>query len=194
MSDVLQLDLNLSIYCSVMASRSYVSINQTLIPSTSPRIFLHLFKHTDANNVAFQITRQGRQVLGLALQLDLNGRVDALVIAAGPSVYHFRAPPDPLSSSYGALIDVLDGRYGTLCGFNMARMALHLHRDLGVECSGVELGDILPNSGLRLWDPSELVQKRITTKANGSRIDSLWYGSASGDLENTCLRAWLCGQ
>ncbi|TCD66239.1 hypothetical protein EIP91_001642 [Steccherinum ochraceum] len=170
-------------------------VNQHIIPSTSPRIFVHTASTHDIHVAACMVAELDRRVLGIALKLsDTTGRVEAIALASGPYVYHIRVPSDSSIARYGALSDVLDGRFGVLCGYQMARIALHVHRDLGLECSGVELGDILPNSGLRLCAPAELVARRITPSASAREVNEVWFGAAANSVENTCLRAWLSTQ
>lgn len=142
------------------------------------------------------ISQLDRQVLGFALQLSASCHVEAVAIANGPFVYHLRlaGSSGPSQTHFGELLDILDGRYGVLSGFNMARMALHVQRDIGLECSGVELGNILPTSGQRLSSPSEVVHKRISSKVNAMEVDGLWHNGSANAVENTCLRAWLSGQ
>ncbi|CAL1711902.1 unnamed protein product [Somion occarium] len=74
----------------------------------------------------------------------------------------------------------------------MAKLALHIYRNLGLNCSGVGLSTVHPNCRTKPWNASELVLRKLYSTVDKNKVDVLWYGNNSDTASrDACLRAWI---
>ncbi|KAI0915361.1 hypothetical protein AcV5_003854 [Taiwanofungus camphoratus] len=166
-------------------------IEQELIPSSNNRISLRRFSHRQSDVAAQLLCDLVPAVLGMAIQLSKEGTIDAVAFATESRIFlvvvdsHVATSTRPKCAGFAA---VFANAACPLAGFGMARLALHIHRDLGYHSQAVELGTLFSVSTRKPWSPSRVVSERIYPDVNRHAIHALFYGHNERD---TCMRAWI---
>lgn len=75
-----------------------------------------------------------------------------------------------------------------MVGFDMARLAIHIHRRLGFQVRGVDLSTLCSGSTNSPWSPSKMVARKLYNGVDTFAVDGLWHAD---DLRDACLRAWI---
>lgn len=171
---------------------SYQILEQDIIPSISPRLYVYSHHISHAGRVAKILRDRNRPTIGISIQLSNRGNLDAIVLSTGPYVHYVSCDDEEVDEENFFLSKLLNSQFGTIVGFNMARLAIHIYRALGVNSSGVDLSTVHPDCRTRLWNPSELVLRKLYPHVDKHKLDSLWYGK-NGDTasRDACLRAWI---
>ncbi len=177
----------------------HTSISQNILPAhLGPRrLPIHRHFAQDLSRVAQLIIGLDSDVLGLSLELSDKGQVKALAFSTTKEAHHIsfdisaRGKGKQMSSD-NDLSDLLSGRRGLLAGFSMARIALHMHRELGYHVSGVDLSTLCSPSTRCPWYPAEYLSKKVVHDVDRFSVNGLWH-SDRGDqaVERVCLRAWI---
>lgn len=172
------------------------SITQSLIPTTSlPRsIKVHNFSRRQAGNAAKIAEAAGEPFLGLAVSLSTTGEVGFIAVATSKEVFLIAAE---VNNSFLLLNDkpfkdLLSGETGNaLVGFEMARLAIQVGRDLKTAVCGIDLSTLCSPNTREPWRPGEFVGKKVCASAKPFEIDQVWRGSLEKDNRDVCLRAWI---
>ena len=131
--------------------------------------------------------------LGVSLSLSAEG-VDAIAFSSISTVFYIRTTRMS-TIRQGRLLPLaplLNGELACLAGFSMARLAIHVKRDLELHVRGVDLSTILSPSTRAPWSTAEFIYKRIDPSRDRFRIFELWYPAVDDkELERLCLRAWV---
>ncbi|KAI0343425.1 P-loop containing nucleoside triphosphate hydrolase protein [Trametopsis cervina] len=192
-------------------------IKQNILPNTQERyIHAHHFTVNRIDELIAMIP-SATNVLGFALQLSSEGRVDAIAFstldeafyvvlqrsfqsetALGSTAYQAnrkgdaapRSPPSP-----NLVFEVTEHLGAVLAGFSMARLALHIYRDKGWPMRGIDLSSLSRSQEERPLSPAEFLEKKVSASVKRRGADVLWYPDDSEDDEEianrVCLRAWL---
>jgi regulator of nonsense transcripts 1 len=94
----------------------------------------------------------------------------------------------PSDDSFGRL---LLGTAGLLVGFDMAKLALRLHRDLKLPVLGIDLSTLFSKNTREPWRPSQFINAKVSPSINKFQVDNLWNSANEQGNRNVCLRAWL---
>ncbi|KAJ6468012.1 P-loop containing nucleoside triphosphate hydrolase protein [Mycena vitilis] len=172
-------------------------VSQNLLPFQVARRDISVTRVSVANASSSAITPlKTLRHAGIATQLSNDGRLKRLALATCDAAI-------VISVDYTAqsMLKMLDTplaellRGGpVLIGFGMAQMALQIHRDLRAHLNkAVDLSTLCSRSPGQTWAPSKLVGTRLSTMADLSKIDSLWYGADENEFNErgVVLRAWI---
>ncbi|KAF9459527.1 P-loop containing nucleoside triphosphate hydrolase protein [Collybia nuda] len=170
------------------------SITQLLLPKPAypETIKVRCFSRSQAGNAADLAKATGEPYFGLSVTLATSGEVGLIAVATSQEVFLLsvganKGPP-LLNEQFK---DLLSGASSsTLIGFEMARLAIQINRDLGTPVCGIDLGTLF--SGTRNpWNPGELITNKVCPQAKSSNVNSIWGSGFDGDEETVCLRAWI---
>jgi hypothetical protein len=169
-------------------------ISQSLIPNLPRTIPVRLFTRRQAGNAAEILESRGDAFLGLGVSLSRAGEVQHLAVATPKEILVIAAEVDrscllPHDKPFQNLL--ASNTSSTLVGFEMARLAIHLSRDLKTAVCGIDLSTLCTSNTREPWRPSKLVSIKLCPTAKGFEIDSLWFGNAEKDHREVCLRAWI---
>lgn len=163
-------------------------IQQNLIPSHSG-ISIRRLGVRDIGTITKHILDNKTRVLGLSLGLSpKDGKVDVVAFATGTHIFQVSLGQTTPGSCGDNLAQLLSSVRFQLAAFDMARVALHLHKQCGLRVRGVDLSTLFSVSTAAPDTPAELVSTRASSNANRHRIHSLWYND---EPKNVCLRAWI---
>lgn len=192
-------------------------ITQDLLPSKSRQLLARHFDYRDVDAIVSAIQQTDAPYLGISLQMSAKGDVEALAFATANEAFYLKlqdsvrsgidtnwrtgVDTDWRAGSVAAsrvksrnIASTITNRLGkVLAGFQMARIALHLHRDVRWHVKGVDLSTLLVSSRERTHYPSDFIYKKIDTYTRRREVDSLWYRGADNEdsMRRTCLRAWV---
>ncbi|KAI0827617.1 P-loop containing nucleoside triphosphate hydrolase protein [Trametes gibbosa] len=130
-------------------------------------------------------------VYGLSVRICSDrGGIDGIAIASTTDIFYlgFSNSEGTASAGMSNFSHFFDGSLLTLAGFGMARLALHLHRKLGVHVKGVELSTLFTTLKKNQTTPANIASMRIHPGVDQGKINAIWYGKT---VEDVCLRAWL---
>lgn len=171
---------------------------QDLIHSPNiPRLIRYRrYSRPNADDAASLISTFSARTLGVGLQLSSAGCLvsvafstskEAVIIFTEADTHNLR--PNSRDLSFKAL---LRGSYGTLMGFEMDKVVIHLAKSSHYHVRGVDLSTILSQKSKKPWQPSKLVEKIISPNRQSGNIDKLW--DSGGDWRDVCLRAWIAAR
>lgn len=170
------------------------TILQTLLPSSAVRnIPVRQTNRRQAGSTAHLLEACKQDYLGVATTLSADGRVEWVAFATPDEVFVISVEADyhlgllPSDESFGRL---LLGMAGHLIGFDMAKLALRLHRDLKLPVCGIDLSTLF-SSTREPWRPSQFVKSKVSHLINKFEVDNLWNSANEQGNRNVCLRAWL---
>ncbi len=182
-------------------------IEQDLLNS-SRRLAIRSFGSRDLSRASMAIIDSGSSVLGLSIEYadtssnrrrskgkdrgKSKGVVRALAVATNDKVYYILFDDSERLMQNGieaAFSDVLCGRHGLLAGFSMARLVLHINRDLRYHVKGFDLSTIYTSSG-NPWSAADFLHKQVNNNIDQFRVNSLWHRDHD-DMASACLRAWV---
>lgn len=163
------------------------SVRQSLIPTLRSTIPVHHFRHRQVDLMAEKLS--GANPVGLSIRLSSTGVLDFLALATSNEVCLLKFEAGKLPLSELNLSSILDGF--TLVAFEMAQLALHIHRCLQQHVRGVDLSTLLSSSTKQPWRPSKFVEIKLCYDCRKLEIDQLWDGDSEYGFREVCLRAWL---
>ena len=168
-------------------------IAQDLIPSNcdiAPRsISRRKFGPKDIGAITKHVRDNDTSVLGLSLRLSpKDGKVDLVALATRTHIFQVPLAQSSPSNCSDDLARLLASSRCHIAAFDMARSALHLHKQCGVRVRGVDLSTLISTSTAAPDSPAELASTRVHPNISRLRIHALWHGD---EIENVCLRAWL---
>ncbi|PIL32978.1 hypothetical protein GSI_05096 [Ganoderma sinense ZZ0214-1] len=127
-------------------------------------------------------------LLAISFRLTKGGFIEAIALAADTTVFQVTVTKN---TSHSDLASVLTHPRCLFVAFDMARVALLLHRQFGVHIRGVDLTALAPEpdpGSTRQHPAVTLAQDLLPRPVYNQGICALFYRSTNKDL---CLRAWL---
>jgi hypothetical protein len=172
------------------------TISQSLLPSSPLRnipVRRSTLRH--AGDIARLLEACNESYLGVSTEQSANGKVDLVAFATPDEVFVISVDAN---NHLGLLISdksfglLLLGTAGVLIGFDMAKLALRLHRDLKVPVCGIDLSTLFAPNTRDPWRPSKFIGTKVSPVINKFEVDNLWNSvSEHGSIRNVYLRAWL---
>jgi hypothetical protein len=74
-------------------------------------------------------------------------------------------------------------------GFDFAKIAVLIHKYIGIEVHGIDLGTLIAPNAKAPWPPGRMVTARVDQSANLFSISKCW--DIRVDLDALFLRAWI---
>lgn len=166
------------------------TVDQYLIPSLPASLPVKRYKADSCSPLVDQLRLASRAEavavvpLGISLRLSENGFIEAVSLSTPDEVFQITIAKH---SSHAALASVLGYQGVLFASFDMARIAILLQRQLGVNIRGVDLAtyQYIPS---RQPPAVYLAQKLLSNRVRGTAICAIFYRKSNNDL---CLRAWL---
>ncbi|PSR72750.1 hypothetical protein PHLCEN_2v11445, partial [Hermanssonia centrifuga] len=159
---------------------------------------VYRYSSRDLSYAAKSIINSGYDTLGLSIELSDEGQVKALAFATVEEVYHISfknlTPGGKRPGKDLSFFNLLSGRRGLLAGFSMARIALHMHRELGYHVSGIDLSTLFSKSTRCPWYPAKFLSMKVDPDVDSFRVNDLWCRNSEDELEaleRMCLKAWI---
>ena len=152
------------------------------------------FTRRGAGDATRHLQECNEHCFGVAIRQSDNGFVDSLALATTRQVFVISVEAD---SSRGIYLsdqpfrNLLEGGAGILVGFEMAKIALHLRRDLGLNVNGVDLSTLFSPDTRKPWRPSQVLAKALSRSVSIFEVDGLWNSGAEQGTRTLCLRAWV---
>lgn len=167
-------------------------ISQSVLPSSPiQNIPVRQSTRRQAGNTARLIEACNQNYIGVATKQSTDGQVELVAFATPGEVFVISVEP----GNHQGLIDqsfrlLLLGKAGLLVGFDMAKLALRLHRDLKLPVCGFDLSTLFANTR-DPWPPSKFIGRKVSPSINKFDVDNLWNSASEEGSRNVCLRAWL---
>ncbi|TBU26538.1 P-loop containing nucleoside triphosphate hydrolase protein [Dichomitus squalens] len=164
------------------------TLEQDLVPALVTSVPV---KRLTADSCQVLINRLGRGSpevtivpLGISLRLSKKGFIEAVALADSDQVFQITVTKDV---SFAMLASVLKHPRYLFVAFGMARVALLIHHQFGVDVRSVDLSTMHDKSPREQQCAAHLARKLWgTVRAQG--IHNLWWHHSNKDL---CLRTWL---
>jgi hypothetical protein len=164
-------------------------IKQNIIPTSPANITIRHFRRRQTGEAFRQLlTMEPGIILGLSIRLSADGTVDLLALATSREIFKLELDSSSKNSSLD-LSSALD--HATLVAFEMAPVAVHIHRSSQQHVRGVDLSTLLSPSSRQPWKPSTFVERKLCSFAQALDIDRLWESNQEDGFREVCLRAWL---
>lgn len=169
------------------------SIPQSLLPLpiAHPTIPVRQFNRLQDRELSQRLADAQTVAFGLSVKLSRSGKLEYVAFATPEQVYLMKVEKTDGPPSAMNLRSILNGSRFTLAGFEMAKLALDIHRGLEHRVRGVDLSTLLSASTRRPWSPSTFVVERLSSAARRLDIEKLWEGDPECGFREVCLRAWL---
>lgn len=166
------------------------SIKQNLLPSPHSTILIHHYNGAKVAELSQKLFDARITVLGVAVKLSRNGDLEYIALAASNQVYLLRVDNKD-AAKHTRLRSILNGSRFLLAGFDMATLALLIHRGIEQRLRGIDLSTLFATSAHKPWSPSKLMAELVSPAARRTDIDQLWNGDSQRGPHEVCLRAWL---
>ena len=170
------------------------TISQSFLPSSPVRnILVRQSNRRQAGDTARLLEACKQDYIGVATKQSSDGIVEWVAFATPDEVFVISVEADyrsgllPSDESFGRL---LLGMAGRLIGFDMAKLALRLHRDLKLPVCGIDLSTLFSPTR-EPWLPSQFIKSKVSRLINKFEVDNLWNSADEQGSKNVCLRAWL---
>jgi hypothetical protein len=171
------------------------TISQSLLPSSPiQNIPVRQSNRRQAGDTARLLEACKQDYIGVSTKQSSDGRVEWVAFATPDEVFAISVEADyrsgllPSDESFGRL---LLGMAGHLIGFDMAKLALRLHRDLKLPVCGIDLSTLFSPAREPCQLPSQFIKSKVSRLINRFDVDNLWNSADEQGNRNVCLRAWL---
>ena len=166
------------------------SIKQNLLPSPHSTILIHHYNGSKVAELSQKLFDAQATVLGVAVKLSRTGDLEYIALAASNQVYLLKVDNKD-ASKHTRLRSVLNGSRFLLAGFDMAALALLIHRGVEQRLRGIDLSTLFATSSQKPWSPSKLMAEIVSPAVRRADVDQLWNGDSQRGSHEVCLRAWL---
>jgi hypothetical protein len=171
------------------------TISQSILPSSPIRnVPVRQSARRQAGDTARLIAACNESYLGISTKLSADGKVDFVAFATPGQIFVVSSDADSrlgLLPSDQEFASILLGTTCILIGFDMGKMALRIHRDVGLPVSGIDLSTLFSPNTRDPWRPAKFIATKVFRLVNKFEVDSLWSSTAEQGIRDVCLRAWL---
>lgn len=163
-------------------------IDQRLLPSPwLAKIPIRTYSRSQAGSAADALADFSLEFVGIAIKLSSKGKVERVALASSKQVFIIDTASDGHLLAEEQFIRLLSS--GTLVGFEMARLALFIHRDLKHHVNGVDLTTLFSPTS-EPWSPSNTVKFKIGS-CRDLALDNLWGYGREDRYREVALRSWI---
>lgn len=180
------------LYPALLPPSAMDTIEQNLIPIFPPTIIIHHIRHGQGGEATRRLLGIKPRVVGLSIHFSASAdAVESIALATSKEVYLLKLKIGDSSMAPSSTLDLLSfSDEFTLVAFDMAQVALHIHRSTQGHVRGVDLSTLFSPTK-KPWQPSKFVTRKLSYDARKFDIDQLWEGGPECSFREVCLRAWL---
>jgi hypothetical protein len=146
-----------------------------------------------AGDTARLLAACNENYLGISTNLSTDGKIDFVAFATPAQIFVISFDADSrlgLLPSDQEFTSLLLGMTCILIGFDMGKLALRIHRDMGLPVSGIDLSTLFSPNTRDPWRPGKFIATKVSGLVKQFEVDSLWISAEKG-TRDVCLRAWL---